>query len=262
MAAPLVAVPAYVLRPGRVQGWADSATAVPDAYTDALVRAGVRPVMLAPADGGNAAEILEPFAGLVLLGGGDVDPGRYGAVPDPHVYGVEPARDELELTLAREAVDRGLPLLAICRGLQVLDVALGGTLCQHLPDLPRFVNHGRPSAEQGAAVHDVVIEPGSRLAEAVGEQRLPGCVSVHHQAADRVAGPLVVTARSPDGVIEALEARPEAGWALAVQWHPERTAATDRRQQAVFDAFAATVRRRSAAGSRPPEPPGRRPDCQ
>jgi putative glutamine amidotransferase len=199
--------------------------------------------MLAPAERGSAAEILAPFDGLALLGGGDVDPARYGAPGHPAVYGVEPERDELELCLARGAVHAGLPLLAICRGLQVLDVALGGTLLPNLPDCAAFAEHGRPSTEGGAAVHDVLIDHGSRLAAAVGGGLLSGCVSIHHQAIGRLAEPLVVTARSQDGVIEAVETAPGHGWVVAVQWHPERTAATDRRQQAIFDAFGAVVRR-------------------
>jgi putative glutamine amidotransferase len=239
---PLVAVPAYVLRPGRVSGWEDGSSGVPDAYTHALLRAGVRPAMLALVDRDPAGEVLEPFAGLVLIGGGDVSPDRYGAPWNPAVYGVEADRDELELTLAREAVRTNLPVLAICRGLQVLDVALGGTLYQHLPDLPGLHAHGRPATDGQPAEHAVLIEPGSRLAEAVHGNELPLCVSIHHQAADQVAPGLVVTARSADGVIEALETEPGAGWVLAVQWHPERTAATDPGQQAIFDAFASVVR--------------------
>jgi putative glutamine amidotransferase len=239
---PLVAVPAYVLRPGRVSGWEDGATGVPDAYTGALLRAGVRPGILALADDGPPDEVLAPFAGLVLIGGGDVSPDRYGANRNPQVYGVEPDRDELELSLAREAVTAGLPVLAICRGLQVLNVALGGTLYQHLPDLPGIHPHGRAATDGKAAEHGVMIQPDSRLAEAVAGAALPQCTSIHHQAADRVAAGLVVTARSPDGIIEALETEPGDGWVLAVQWHPERTADRDPRQQAIFDAFASVVR--------------------
>jgi putative glutamine amidotransferase len=211
--------------------------------------------MLAPAEQGSAAEILEPFAGLVLLGGGDVDPARYGGPPHPAVYGVEPKRDELELSLAEAAVRRGLPLLAICRGLQVLDVALGGTLVPHLSDVADLAEHGRPSTESGASVHDVLIDHGSRLAAAVGDGWLSDCVSIHHQAVDRLAEPLVVTARSRDGVIEAVETAPGGAWVLAVQWHPERTAAVDRRQQAIFDAFGAAVRRTLPASQCPSPPP-------
>ncbi len=242
---PLVAMPAYLLAAGRVRAWADSALAVPEAYVAALRRAGLRPVMLAPGEDGEAAEVLEPFDGLVLVGGGDVEPARYGAPGHPAVYGVDPERDELEIALAREAVASGLPLLAVCRGQQVLDVALGGSLIPHLPDRPGLAGHGRPSGDGEATVHEVLVSDGSRLASAVGPGPLEGCVSVHHQAIDRVAEPLVVTGRSRDGVIEAVETPPGEGWVLAVQWHPERAASADPAQQAIFDAFGQAVRRLS-----------------
>ena len=242
MPLPLVVVPAYHLRAGRVSGWADGAAAVPTSYTAGLRRAGVRPVILASPDPGPVSEVLAPFAGVVLVGGGDVAPMHYGQVADREVYGVELDRDDLELEVARGAVASGLPLLAICRGAQVLNVALGGTLVQHLADRPRTDRHGRPASDGAAALHDVRIEAGSRLAAASdGATVLPECTSIHHQAADRIAPGLVVTGRSPDGVVEALETDGD-GWVLAVQWHPERTAATDPRQQAIFDAFADAVR--------------------
>ena len=243
MVTPLVAVPAYHLRPGRVSGWQDSAAAVPTAYTAALRRAGLRPAILDAPDPGPAEEVLIPFAGLVLLGGGDVAPLHYHQQPHPEVYGVEADRDALELDLARQAVALGLPLLAICRGAQVLNVALGGTLVQHLSDLPGTAAHGRQTTDDPPAVHKVRVEPGCRLAAALaGAEVLADCVSIHHQAADRVAAGLVVTGRSPDGVIEAMETPPGPGWVLAVQWHPERTAQSDPCQQAIFDAFASAVR--------------------
>ena len=242
---PLVAVPAYVLRPGRVRGWEDGAAAVPAAYLQALRRAQLRPMVLTAPEPCPAAELLAPFSGLVLLGGGDIDPSRYGATRHPAVYGTEPDRDDLELDLARAAVASTLPLLAICRGLQVLNVAFGGSLHQHLSDLQGAGRHGTPGGDAERVSHEVRIRPGSRLAAATGSTRLAGCVSVHHQAVDRVAPGLVVTAETPDGVVEALETpRDRDGWVLAVQWHPERSAATDAGQQALFDAFGAAVRER------------------
>jgi putative glutamine amidotransferase len=134
-------------------------------------------------------------------------------------------------------------LLAICRGVQALNVALGGSLWQHVPDLNTGVAHGVPFGEGGPAHHPVVVEPGSRLAKAVGGAAvIEDCISIHHQAARDVAPGLVVTGRSEDGMIEALETPSGApGWCLAVQWHPERNAATDQAQQALFDAFAAAA---------------------
>lgn len=237
MPRPLVAVPAYRLRPGRVSGWQDSAAAVPQAYLEAFHRAGVRPAILAPPELASAAEVLEPFAGLALLGGGDVDPALYGEQRRAEVYGVDLERDQLELSLARHAVAEGLPVLAICRGLQVLNVALGGSLHQHLPSLG-VRGHGEPEAGGESAVHDILVEPETRLADALGGAGvLSGCVSIHHQAADRLAPGLIAVGGSLGGEIEALESRRDDGWVLAVQWHPERTASTDPHQQAIFDAF-------------------------
>jgi putative glutamine amidotransferase len=225
-----------------VAGWQDGAAAVPTAYTAALSRAGVRPAILVGPDPGSIDDVLSLVDGVVLLGGGDVNPALYHQAPEPEVYGIEPDRDALELELSRSAVAAGVPLLAICRGAQVLNVALGGTLVQHLPDRAGSGAHGRPESDGTPAVHDVTVQVGSRLAAALGgADVLPDCISIHHQAADRVAPGLVVTARSADGVVEALEAT-TPGWVLGVQWHPERSAATDPRQQAIFDAFALAVR--------------------
>jgi gamma-glutamyl-gamma-aminobutyrate hydrolase PuuD len=258
VALPLVLVPGYQLRRGRVSGWEDRAAALPASYAAALRRAGVQPVVLAAPDPGPASELLGPFAGVVLVGGGDVDPARYGAVTAPEVYGVEADRDAVETDLARTAVQRGIPLFAICRGAQVLNVAFGGTLVQHLAAVPGTLPHGRPAVGAAGARHHVGVEPGSRLAAALhGASALAGCVSIHHQAADRIGAGLLVTARSDDGVVEALETS-TPGWVLAVQWHPERTAAVDRSQQALFDAFAGAVRDRERALLAAPTPPGDR----
>ncbi len=167
MSAPLVAIPAYHLAPGRVARWESGTFAVPDPYVDALRRAGLRPVLVPTPGDAPPEEILEPFDGLVLIGGGDVEPSRYGAKPNAELYGLEPERDELEIGLLHAADRMDVPTLAICRGTQVLNVAFGGTLIQHLPDVEGLVAHGVPAS--GAPItHDVKAEPGSRLAEACG----------------------------------------------------------------------------------------------
>lgn len=233
MAAPLIAVPAYHLDPGRVRRWPWGAFGAPDLYFEALHRAGGRAAMLTTPDEADPTEILGRFDGLMLLGGGDVEPRRFGASPSPTLYGLEPERDELEIRLIRAADELGVPTLAICRGFQVVNVAFGGTLHQHIPDLEGLIPHGTPGGGE-PVTHGVAVEPGSRLAEATGATTL-ACSSHHHQAVDRLGEGLVVAARTSDGLVEGLE-RP-TGWLVAVQWHPEDTAADDPEQQALFDTF-------------------------
>jgi len=240
---PLVAVPAYHLGAGRVSRWAGGGYAVPEAYIHAMRRAGARCAVLPP--GGldvAAAEVLAPFDGLLLVGGGDVDPARYRADRHADVYGVEPERDELEVALARQAVSGGVPTLAVCRGIQLVNVAFGGTLHQHLPDCEGLVPHGVPASGSPGS-HDVKVAPGSRLAKACGGAAAVGaCTSVHHQGIAALGDGLVATGWSEDGLVEALELPADDDrWLLAVQWHPEMTAADDPVQQGVFDAFAAQL---------------------
>ncbi|MGQ0669405.1 MAG: gamma-glutamyl-gamma-aminobutyrate hydrolase family protein [Actinomycetota bacterium] len=236
---PLIAVPAQPLRPGRVSGWGSwLAFAAPAGYVESLRRAGARPVLLTQPDDADPREILEPFDGLLLMGGGDVEPSRYGQEPHPYNYGVEPDRDDLEIALLRAADELAMPTLAICRGAQVLNVAFGGTLHQHLPDLPGVVRHGPPLGSE-PVLHDVKIATGTRIAEAVRDERL-SCSSHHHQGIDRLGEGLLATGWSDDGLIEALER--ENGWTLAVQWHPEETALDDPPHQGLFDALVARAR--------------------
>jgi len=198
------------------------------------------PVLLPPVGARAVEEALVAFDGLLLAGGGDIEPARYGARPHPEIYGTDPARDEAELTLVRAALGLGLPVLAVCRGLQVLNVALGGTLHQHLPELEGMDFHGHPRAD-ASALHDVKVAAGTRLAEACSSEVLR-CTSHHHQGIDRLGEGLAVVALSGDGLIEAVEpADPDAPWLVAVQWHPEMTAADDPLQQALFDGFVAEV---------------------
>ena len=236
---PLVAVAAYHLAAGRVVDWSRGGYAVPEGYVASLRRAGARPVLLPPAPDIAAEDLLAPFAGLLLAGGGDVEPARYGATEVHHaVYGVDPVRDEAELQLAPAALSMGIPVLAVCRGMQVLNVAFGGTLHQHLPDLQGMDLHGHPT-RQSSVLHDVKVEPGTRLAQACG-QVVVRCTSHHHQGVDHLGDGLVAVAWSGDGLVEAVEVGGD-GWAVGVQWHPELTAAEDPVQQALFDEFARFV---------------------
>jgi putative glutamine amidotransferase len=246
---PLVAVAAYHLADDRVPRWPHGGYGVPGPYLDRLRVAGARTAIISPGEPGDAASILEPFDGLMLVGGGDVDPRRYGDEPGEHIYGVEPDRDAFEMDLLRAADGLGLPTLCICRGMQVMNVAFGGTLVQHLPDVTGIQEHGAPVADE-RTMHEVRSDEHSRLRATTGAAVL-ACSSHHHQAPDRIGGGLRPTGWSADGVVEAIERerdddpdeRPyEAGWMLGVQWHPEDTAANDPAQQSLFDALSNLAR--------------------
>ena len=199
-------------------------------YADAMRQAGIEPVLISPQD----PRPLAGLQGLLLSGGTDVDPTRYGAAPLGGSDAPDDGRDKLETRLLAEALDADLPVLAICRGMQLFNVHHGGTLVQHLEN---SAVHRVRKGDPAQPVHDVRIEPGSRLAKILGAG-LHAVNSRHHQAVDRIGAGLVVTARStPDGVIEALE-RGDRRFALAVQWHPEDQARLDPLQKKLFEAFA------------------------
>ncbi len=231
MSAPLIAVPAYRLPNGRVTRWWEGAIAAPEKYADAVFRAGGRPAMLASPDPGPPEEVLSRFDGLLLLGGGDVDPFLYDTEPHERLYGVNRERDLLEMSLCTAAASMAIPTLAICRGIQIANVAFGGSLHQHLPDLG-ITDHGLPQEDDGYAKHEVTIDEGSRLAGICGAGRI-GVNSSHHQAVDRIGDGLTPVARSDDSLVEALER--SDGWFVAVQWHPEQTAPDESSQQGLFD---------------------------
>lgn len=219
------------------------AVAIQETYVDAIDRAGAIAAVLAPRllDDGDADAHVAALDGLLLTGGPDVDPSRYGAVPHERTYGVSRLQDEFELALLGAAERVGRPVLCICRGLQLLNVAHGGTLHQHLPDLDGVAEHGVP-AGGGGTRHTIVVEAESRLARALGNHRPVGECH-HHQAVDQVGDGLVVVARAADGVIEGLESTSDDGWLVAVQWHPEDTAHHDEDQQRLIDALVRQARR-------------------
>src|SRR3954469_10618306 len=229
MPTPLIALPAYPMKPGKVGGWADPAFAIQAMYVESLQRAGAQEAVLGPRhlDHGEALAVLERFDGVLLPGGGDVIPERYGAPRAEQTYGTIPLRDEFEFALCNAALELSLPLFAICRGTQVLNVALGGTLTQHITD--DFPGHGTPGVEGGQHVHDISIEVESRAGAAMGTTRA-SCSCHHHQAVARVGRGLRVTGRSDDGIVETMELEGST-WVTAVQWHPEDTAAGDPAQQ-------------------------------
>lgn len=203
-------------------------------YAEALRQAGIEPVLISP---GQPAR-LNGLDGLLLTGGTDLNPARYGAVPDPANEPPDDERDELETALLKQALDAGLPVLAICRGLQLFNVAHGGTLIQNLDNSAIHVVRGNDPA---LPAHEIVVAADSRLAAILGEG-VHAVNSRHHQAVERVGAGLTVTARStPDGVVEGLE-RSDLPFAVAVQWHPEDQARRDPTQKKLFTAFQAALR--------------------
>lgn len=209
---------------------------IPADYIDAVRRSGGVPILLPPGD--EAIEhILDRIDGLILAGGGDIDPAVHGGASHNTVYMVDGERDKSELRLVQAAIERAMPTLAICRGAQIVNVVLGGTLHVHLPDVvEETVQHRAPPREP--VPHEVTVDPQSLLSSILGRTVL--CpMSWHHQAIDKVAPPLQVVARAADGVIEAVE-HPDHPQLMAVQWHPELTAATDISQQRLFDALVHT----------------------
>jgi putative glutamine amidotransferase len=235
--APLIAIPTYHLGPGQVGNW-QGAYALPEPYVAAMAAAGARTALLPPAQPAEAEQVLAPFDGLLLAGGGDIEPARYGAADHPAQYGTDPDRDRLELALARAAVRLGVPTLGICRGVQLLNVAFGGTLIQHLPDRDGHIEHRN---EAKRALHGLRVEPGSRLAEAVGQLQAEG-LSHHHQGLDRLGEGFRPVAWAQDGLVEGIER--DQGWTVGVLWHPESTAAADPVQHRLLAAFVEVASRR------------------
>jgi putative glutamine amidotransferase len=211
---------------------------IADAYIQAVWAAGGLPVALtAAAPPAAAAGYAAALDGLILTGGGDVDPARYGQPRDELTGSIVPARDAFEIELARLALARDLPVFAICRGIQVLNVACGGSLVQDLVTAGRDP-HRRPTMPP--VYHDVTIGPRTLLAAVTATSRLR-VNSIHHQSVRRVGRGLRQAAVAPDGTVESVERR-EPGWVLGVQWHPELMYAEDPAQFALFRALVDQAR--------------------
>jgi putative glutamine amidotransferase len=213
--------------------WDQTAHLVADTYVAAIQAAGAHALLL-PVDPRAPEALLDRVDGLMVIGGADLDPPVYGQERSDHTEMTYRERDEFELALTREALRRGLPFLGICRGMQLLNVALGGTLNQHLVGDDGQPSHRRIIGTFEGTEHEIDLEPGSLAEQALGEPvHVARCH--HHQAIDELGEGLTVTARARDGVAEAIEL-PD-GWALVVQWHPE---AGDKRE--LFQAFAEAAR--------------------
>lgn len=211
---PLIGITAYGER-ARYLAWDHDTVLIPRSYVDHVVTAGGVPVLLPPVPAAAAA--VDTLDAVVLSGGPDLAARCYGATPHPKTDLPRDERDAAELAVLGRALDRGIPVLCVCRGAQLLNVALGGTLTQHLPEIVGHDGHNPAPGVFGAVT--VTLDPGGRASAAVGETVVAQCH--HHQSIDRLAPGLRITGRAVDGTIEAVE-HPEYPFVLGVQWHPEQ----------------------------------------
>ena len=212
---PVIGITAYAEPSVRWGVWDVPAAVIPLAYVRQIEAAGGRPLLVPPSEEG-VEETLAALDGILFSGGSDIDPSEYGQEAHAETVGTRPDRDSAELTLLEAALERDMPVLAVCRGSQVLNVARGGDLVQHLPDV---VGDGKHKHTPGVfADHEVDVSAGSRLGRLLGD-RAP-VKSHHHQGFGRVGDGLVAAAWAEDGIPEALE-DPEKRFAVGVLWHPE-----------------------------------------
>ena len=229
-------------------------------YLQGIEAAGGLPLVVPPMPEAAIEPLLDRLDGICLSGGPDLDPQHYGAEPHAELGPTEPDLDRFELAVARRADNRAMPILAICRGAQALNVVRGGSLHQHLPDLSEEIPH-RQSTPGNRPSHEAKLVAGSRLALAIGAEAAAGgdsaggepaigVNSFHHQAIERLGDDLVVSARAPDGTVEAIE-DPDRPFLIGVQWHAE-TLVHRPYEASLFRSFVDACRREAAAGSRRP----------
>jgi putative glutamine amidotransferase len=211
---PVIGITTYLTR-ATFENWEEDTALVPADYVRAIERAGGRPLLVPPSDEA-VEETLDALDGVLFSGGSDLDPELYGQEAHPETKGVVPERDRAELALLQAALARDMPVLAVCRGSQVLNVALGGDLVQHLPEVVGDEKHKHTPGEY--ADHDVTVEPETRLGSLLGDHA--PVKSHHHQGIGRLGEGLREAARAEDGTLEALE-DPSRRFALGVLWHPE-----------------------------------------
>ncbi len=229
---PLIGISSYA------RGGQRLSFSVPCEYVDAIRRAGGVPVVLPPVLG-PVREALDAVSGLILPGGGDIHPEHYGGNEHDANYGVCHERDCFELVLVRAALERGLPIMCVCRGMQVLNVAVGGDLIPHIPDVyGTRVVHRTPDVQ--AIPHGVRLAPGSHVARVYGVTAAI-VQSVHHQAVGRLGDGLRAVAWADDGVVEAIESE-RHDFVVAVQWHPELDVPSEERPYTLFDELVARSR--------------------
>jgi putative glutamine amidotransferase len=242
---PIIGITAYAAE-ADWRGWPVPAAVLPWTYVDAIRRVGGRVVLLPPCGSDEEADAtVAELDGVVLAGGADVDPARYGAQPHPETQVSKPDRDSWEFAVARAALREGVPLLGICRGMQLLNVCLGGTLHQHIPDLVGHEVHS--GLKNGFGRHKVRVTAGERLAGILPGSDYFEVPTHHHQAVDVVGAGLMPVGWADDGIVEAVEATADElpGFIVGVQWHPEE--GDDMR---LFGALVGAAAERAAARAR------------
>lgn len=236
MSRPLIGITSD-LAPARWADWVREAAVSPATYARAIARAGGLPVVVPPVSRSGAADIATGLHGLVFAGGCDVDPGQYGAEPDERSGPYDPDRDRFEIALVRAAIDAKVPFLAVGRGLQVLNVACGGTLIQHLPDVVGHQRHAPDPVKM--ETHEVQIGASSRIGRVVGDHM--AVATGHHQAVNRLGSGLLAVAWADDQIVEAAELQGHP-FGVGVQWHPEAA-----EEVPLFEALAAAAQERRPA---------------